>query len=79
MHLLESRVGDHIRAVDGFRRVEGGGWIFLHLAALFVVFPAGRVVVSASSQEEQRRQQQRDECGDEEEFKRRLSIGFRVQ
>ena len=33
--------------------------------------------VSASSREEQ--QEQRDECENEEEFKRLLSIGFQVQ
>jgi hypothetical protein len=42
---LESRVGDHIRGFDGFRRVERRGWIFSHLAALFVVFPGGHGVV----------------------------------
>jgi hypothetical protein len=44
LHLLESRVGDHIRAVYGFGGVERRGWIF-HLAALFVVFPGGHGVV----------------------------------
>jgi hypothetical protein len=45
LHLLESRVGDHIRAVYGFGGVERRGWIFSHLAALFVVFPGGHGVV----------------------------------
>tara|TARA_B110000459_G_scaffold27638_1_gene27318 strand:+ start:6769 stop:7005 length:237 start_codon:yes stop_codon:yes gene_type:complete len=76
LHPLESRVGYHIRAVYRFRRVERRGWIFSHLAALFVrVFP-GRDVSLSSQEEEQ--QQQRDECENEEGFKRLLSIGFRI-
>jgi hypothetical protein len=74
---LESRVGNHIRAVYRFRRVERRGWIFSHLAALFVVFP-GHDVSASSQEEQQQEQQQRDECENEEGFKRLLSIGFRI-
>jgi hypothetical protein len=76
---LESRVGNHIRAVYRFRRVERRGWIFSHLAALFVrVFPGRDVSLSSQEEEQQREQQQRDECENEEGFKRLLSIGFRI-
>tara|TARA_B100000482_G_scaffold164705_1_gene128361 strand:- start:71 stop:325 length:255 start_codon:yes stop_codon:yes gene_type:complete len=82
LHLLESRVGNHIRAVYRFRRVERRGWIFSHLAALFVRAFPGRDVSLSSQEEEQQReqqqQQQRDACENEEGFKRLLSIGFRI-
>jgi hypothetical protein len=80
---LESRVGNHIRAVYRFRRVERRGWIFSHLAALFVrVFPGRDVSLSSQEEEQQReqqqQQQQRDACENEEGFKRLLSISFRI-